>query len=317
MRRGDFHRAGSQFGLRPDVGDERDFPVLNRQHDHSAVFRHFRQSRQQRQQFHPTFCQVCQLRFNFRLFLFRGFCKVFRPLSFQRVVDFRRVGMDGNGSVPEHGFRSGRCDGNVFRFARLRVDDRVFHVPEMPLNGLAEHFVVADCGLQVGVPVDELLAAINEVFLEERKECVSNGFGAAFVQREALTAPVARRAHALELSRNSLFVRVFPRPDSADQPFPPEFVPGQVFFFLETLFDHRLRRDAGVVCAGHPEGFKPHHAVHTNLSVLKRVVQGVPEVQSARYVRRRNDNRIRLFIGVRFGVKTAVFFPDFQPALFR
>ena len=40
----------------------------------------------------------------------------------------------------------------------------------MPLNGLAEHFVVADRGLQVGVPVDELLAAINEVFLEERKE---------------------------------------------------------------------------------------------------------------------------------------------------
>ena len=206
VRRGDFHRAGAQFGLRPDVGDERDFPVLNRQHDHSAVFRHFRQSRQQRQQFHPTFRQVCQLRFNFRLFLFRGFRKVFCPLSFQRVVDFRRVGMDGNGSVPEHGFRSGRGDGNVFRFARLRVDDRVFHVPEMPLNRLAEHFVVADRGLQVGVPVDELLAAINEVFLEERKERVSNGFGAAFVQGEPLTAPVARRAHALELSRNSLFV---------------------------------------------------------------------------------------------------------------
>ena len=55
--------------------------------------------------------------------------------------------------------------------------------------------------------------------------------------------------------------------------------------------DDRLRGDAGVIGAGHPQGVVALHPLQADEDVLQRVVQRVAQVQRAGDVRRRNDDR--------------------------
>ncbi len=70
-----------------------------------------------------------------------------------------------------------------------------------------------------------------------------------------------------------------------------QVVPRLAFFFPQPPFDDRLRGDAGVVGAGHPERVEALHPLHANQDVLQRVVQGVAQVQRAGHVGRRNHDR--------------------------
>src|SRR6476620_8167204 len=149
-------------------------------------------------------------------------------------------------------------------------------MPEVAFDRLVKDLVVADGCLQERVPIHQPFAAINQALAEEAEEGLADGAGAAFVERETSTGPVARAAHLFELIEDSLLVNLFPLPDSRDEPFAPQVVPRFALFFPQPFFDDGLSGDSRVIRPWHPERVVALHPVHADLNILQRVIEGVP-----------------------------------------
>jgi hypothetical protein len=89
---------------------------------------------------------------------------------------------------------------------------------------------------------------------------------------------------------------VFPLPDALDQLVAAQIVPRLVFFSSQAAFDHRLRRDARVIGAGHPQRRTALHPLHADQDVLQRIVQRVAQMQRPGDVRRRDHDAKRLAV---------------------
>src|SRR5207245_11123544 len=63
-----------------------------------------------------------------------------------------------------------------------------------------------------------------------------------------------------------------------------------------------------------PQGVIALHAPPADQDVLEGVVQGVPHVQGAGHIRRRNDDAESLPIGIRPAVEVAALIPELLPA---
>ena len=90
---------------------------------------------------------------------------------------------------------------------------------------------------------------------------------------------------------------LLPLPDALDELFAAEIVPAFLFFFQQPPLDDRLRGDAGMIGAGHPQRVEALHPLEADQDVLQRVVQRVAQMQRAGDVRRRDDDRIGLAAG--------------------
>src|SRR5689334_12320988 len=112
-------------------------------------------------------------------------------------------------------------------------------MPEMPFDRLVENLVIADGGLQEGVPIHQPLAAVDEAFAEQVEERLPHGAGTLLVERETRPLPVAGAAHLPELIQDSRLVLRLPLPDALDQLLTPQVVPRFTFFFSQPLLDHR------------------------------------------------------------------------------
>ena len=108
---------------------------------------------------------------------------------------------------------------------------------------------------RIRVPVDEPLAAVDQAVGEQLEERAADGERADVVEREPRPPPVAACPILLELVEDPLFVGVLPFPDAVDERLAADVVPRQPLFFEHPPFDDRLRGDAGVVGARHPQGF--------------------------------------------------------------
>ena len=84
-----------------------------------------------------------------------------------------------------------------------------------------------------------------------------------------------------------------------------EIGPAFAMFGQKLFFDDRLRGNARMVRPRHPQGGIALHPAPANQDILKRVIEGVPQMQRRGHIRRRNHNRIgslgavRCFIGVK------------------
>ena len=87
-------------------------------------------------------------------------------------------------------------------------------------------------------------------------------------------------------------VFILPRLDAGDEFLPFEI--GAFFAFLgqDPFFDDRLRGDARVVRARHPERIEALHPVIADEDILKRIVQGVAQVQRGGNIRRGYDDGV-------------------------
>ena len=290
---------------------------MERQNDLAPGFRHFGQLNQTRQRVDAALEQVVEFRLNFVFFAFRAVGQLGAKLLFDAVEFRRRIGVNRDRDVAEHRFRARRRDGNELRLAFLRVDDRVIQVPKVSGDRFVEHFVVADRRLERDVPVDEAFAAVNQPFGEEFIEEMTHRLRANVVEREALTAPVATAAERFNLPDDAALILIFPVPNPLNQRFATEIPARFPFEFEETAFDDRLRRDPGVVDARNPKRLVTLHPLHSHQRVLKRVVQRVPHMERAGNVRRRDNDRKRLFILIDVAVKEALFFPKRRLTLLR
>ena len=197
------------------------------------------------------------------------------------------LGIHRDGAVAEHRLGPRRGHNGMARAVLVRVAE----IPERSLDVAVLDLVIAERGLELGAPVDQIIAAIDQPLVEEPLEDDPDGAREPLVHREALALPVARAAQALELPDNRRAVALFPFPDAPD-----EFVAPKVAvvdpFLSEFALDDVLGRDAGVVGAGQPERVAPLHASPTHQDVLDRSVERMTEMENARYVGRRDDDGV-------------------------
>ena len=205
------------------------------------------------------------------------------------------VRVNRDGGVAEHGFRaSGRDDQVIVAFSGLgAVGQRVFQVPQETFLVVVFHFEVGNRRVQLGVPVDQTLAAVDQAVFVQAHERFFNGFREAVVHGEALAAPVHGRAEAADLTADVAAGLILPFPD-----FLEEFLTAQVVAILAlgfelTLHQH-LRGDTGVVGTRLPQGVATLHAAETDQGVHDRVVEAVTHVQAAGDVRRRDHDGVGL-----------------------
>src|SRR5262249_39557021 len=137
------------------------------------------------------------------------------------------------------------------------------------------NFVVGDGRLEERVPVDEPLAAENEAVLEELEERPAYGPRADIIEREPRSPPVAACAELPELIENAGLVFVPPFPDTRNERFAADVMPGLPLFLEHPALDNGLRGDSGMVGPGHPERLVSLHPPPAGDEVLERPVESV------------------------------------------
>ena len=184
--------------------------------------------------------------------------------------------------------------------------------PEVALHVFVVDFVVGNGGLELGIPVHQALAAVDEALFEQVEESVTHGLRADRVEREALAAPVAADAEALELAGDAGFVFVLPFPDAFHQGVAANVVAGLVLVLEKALFDDCLRGDTRVVRTRNAQRVAARLAAVAYQNVLERIVERMSQMECAGNVRGRNHDRERFAFPA--GCKTVFFSPGAMPA---
>ncbi len=224
-----------------------------------------------------------------------------------RVTFVRSVHRDGH--IGEHRLGPRRRD--LDEAAGIR--QRIAQMPEAALDLARLDLEVADRGAEARIPVHQPLVAVEQAFFVQVDEHLQHGLGKALVHREALVRPVHRATEPAELLRDLAAALLFPFPHLRD-----EFLAGEVGALLLALghlpLDHHLRRDAGMVGADHPQRVLALQPRVADENVLQRVVERMADMERARDVGRRVDDRPRLGAGA-VGAEQAVRLPMRVPAL--
>ena len=249
-------------------------------------------------------------------------------------------------AVAEHRLRPRRRDGDVFAgLLACGVDDGIVEIIEMAVRVLGERFgerglverravgarpferalafdlddfEVGDRGLEFRIPVDQPLGLVDQALAVQLHEDLGDRLRQAFIEGEALAAPVARGAQAFELADDGAAQLGLPLPHPREKRFPPQGAAVGLLALHQLAFDDHLRGDPRVIRAGLPEHVLAVHAVIAAENVLQRVVERMAHVQVAGDVGRRNDDAKGL--GVRpvgpAAAKGALRFPARGDALF-
>ena len=185
---------------------------------------------------------------------------------------------------------------------------------------MAVLLIVFDLGVrnrgQAGrTPVDDAFALVDEPLFIQADKHLFNGFGAAFIQREALALPVAGGTELFELLDDPAAVLAFPLPGAFEEFLAAEVLLGEALL-LHRLYDLRLGCDGRVVGARHPKRAAALHALEADQDILQRVVQRMSHMQLSGDVWRRDDNGVRVLGFIRFGVEIAALQPGCVYAIF-
>jgi hypothetical protein len=195
----------------------------------------------------------------------------------------RIVGMHRHGDVAQH--RLGARGGHHHAGARGPVGGRVTDLPQAAVLFLVFDFQVRHRRLQLRIPIHQSLSAVDQALLVQAREGLYHDARKPLVHREVGARPVAGVAQALHLLQDGVARLLLPLPDAVDEILPCHVAPLQALL-LELALHHDLGRDAGVVGSGKPQRVEPAHPVVAGQRVHDRVVERMPHVQNAGYVRR-------------------------------
>ena len=201
------------------------------------------------------------------------------------------VGMHRHRRVAEHGLGPGGGDDDELAGPAL---DRVTQVPEMALGLDLLDLEIGNRGEQLGVPIDQALVLVDQAGAVEIDEHLAHGARQALVHGESEPRPVARAAEPLELANDGVAGLLFPLPHALDERLAPHGAAVRLLALQQLALDHHLGGDAGVIGARLPQHVAPAHAFEAHQHVLQRVVEGVPHMERAGDIGRRNDDGERL-----------------------
>lgn len=212
------------------------------------------------------------------------------------------LGVDGDRRVTEHRLGTGRGD-----------DDRLVPVAVLHGDELAVVVLVLDLDVRDGrqtarTPVDDALGAVDQLFVVEPLEDGLDGLGQALVHGEPLTRPGDAVSQAPHLSADLPAGLGLPLPDPLDEGLPAQVVPG-LALLAQLALDDVLRGDTGVVHAGLPQRLVALHPLAARQGVDERVLEGVPQVERARDVRRRDDDGVRRLVALRVRLEVTPLHP--------
>lgn len=210
--------------------------------------------------------------------------------------------VDGDRGVTQH--RLGPRGGD---------DDRGIAVPvpdgdQLAVVLLVLHLDVRDGGQTARAPVDDALGAVDQLVVMEPLEDRLDGLGQALVHREPLPRPGDTVAQAPHLARDLAAGLVLPLPDPLDERLTAQVVPGDALLG-ELPLDDVLGGDTGVVHARLPEGLVALHALTAGEGVDEGVLEGVPQVQGAGDVRRRDDDGVRRLVALLVRLEVTPLYP--------
>ena len=193
------------------------------------------------------------------------------------------------------------------------VHGGVADLPQPAVFFLGLDFEVRHRGLQLRVPVDEPLAAVDEPLLVELHEGLGHDLRESFVHREVGARPVDRVAEPAHLVQDRAAGVLLPVPHLLDERLAPHRAAIDAVG-LELAFDDDLCGDPGVVSARQPQRVEARHAVIAGQRVHDRVVEPVPHVQQAGDVGRRQLDREGGPRWIKAGLEVAARFPYRRPA---
>ena len=218
------------------------------------------------------------------------------------------VGVDRDRHVGEHRLGPRRRDLDRARAVGKRIAKR----PELARDLAGLDLEVRNRGLEMRVPIDQALVAVEQFALVELDEHLGDGARKALVHGEALVGPVARRAQAAQLLRDLAAALRLPLPHLGDEIVAAE-IGALLLAVIEVALDHHLGRDPGMVGADHPQSVLAVHPRAADEDVLERDVERMADVQAAGDVGRRHDDRIGLGLAA-LGPELAALLPMRVPA---
>ncbi len=225
--------------------------------------------------------------------------------------------MDRDAGVAEHGLGSGGGDDEVVAglvggrvplvvpvdgvLIGRAVLERIAQPPERAAGLDLLDLEIADRGLEMRVPVDQPLAAVDETLLVKLDERAQNRVVEALVHGEAVAREIEAVAEAAALFEDGAAGAFLPLPDLGHEGLAAHLAASGRALAGQFALDHHLGGDAGVVEAGLPEHVEALHALPAGEDVHERVVEGVAHVQRAGDVGRRQQDAEGLGAGPRVG----------------
>ena len=203
--------------------------------------------------------------------------------------------MHGQGGVAQHGFRAGGGDcEKILAVRRMRaVAQGVAEAPQAAILLPVLDFQIGNGGAQFRVPVDQPLAPVDQAFLVQADEHFDHCAAEALVQREALPGPIHGGAHAPQLARDMAPGGFFPAPNPLLEGAAANFGAALALGVQLPLHQH-LGGDAGMVRARLPERSPAAHPLVADQHVHQAVLEGMPHVQAAGDIGRRNGDAVAL-----------------------
>ncbi len=160
-------------------------------------------------------------------------------------------------------------------------------------------FQVGHGGQQLGIPVDQALAAVDQSLFMQAHEGFHHAARHAVVHGEVFAGPVGRGAQAAHLLGDGVARLFLPFPDFFHEFFAAEVVAGNLLG-IQLSFNNDLGGDAGVVGAGDEYGVVARHAAVAHQPVHDGLVERVAHVERARHIGRRELDHIGLAFRPRF-----------------
>jgi len=226
--------------------------------------------------------------------------------------------VNGHAGIAQQGFRTGGRDHQVIFTVSgfCAVGQRIADVPHGALGLAVFHFQIGNRGAQFWIPVNQALAAVNQVFFVQADEDFFHGVGKAFIHGEALALPVHGVAETAHLTGNGAARFRFPLPDFVDERVATVVVAGFPFFSGNFTLNHHLGRDTRVVSPRLPQGVFALHALVADHGVHDGLLESMTHMQTAGDVRRRDHDAEGLFAFVAVRLEIALLFPVLVKRLF-
>ena len=184
--------------------------------------------------------------------------------------------VDGHAGIAQHGFGTGGGDDHALAAVLGGIAD----VPQVGRLLLKFDFRVGKRGLALRAPVDDAVAAVDQALVIELDKHLQYRVGAALVHGESLTAPIAGRSQAAQLTLDASTVFRLPLPGTLEEALAAQILFGQTFLG-HSLDDLDLGGDGRMVRAGQPKGIIPQHAVVAHEDIGHGVIHSVTHVQLA------------------------------------
>ena len=216
----------------------------------------------------------------------------------------------GHAHIAQQGFRPGGGNHHGTLAVAARIADR----PDHALFVAVDHFQIGNGGLEDRIPVDQPWAAIDQTLLVQTHKGFGDRLGQVRIHGEAFARPVGRSTQAAHLAGDGRAGFLFPLPDAVNE-VRARVVIAVAAFCLDLAVHHHLGGDAGMVDSNLPQGVASAHAHQSNQRIHQGVLKGMPHVQCAGHIGRRQQDAIGLALARR--LETAAVLPMGIPALFQ